>query len=181
MSNKHISLRHLALSDADALWALRCRNRTFFQPFEPIRPESHFTLEGQQSEITISMESANQGHSYFFGIILHESNELIGRISLTSIARGPFQNANLGYYLDQQYNGKGYATEAVSLCTQFAFREAGLHRIQAAVMPRNIASIRVLEKVGFRQEGMAKHYLQINGVWEDHNLYALTVEDIARP
>ncbi len=82
----------------------------------------------------------------------------------------------MGYFLDEKYNGKGITTEAVRLAIGFAFGSAKLHRVQAAVMPRNLGSIRVLEKVGFRYDGFSAYYLQINGVWEDHNLYSITRE-----
>jgi ribosomal-protein-alanine N-acetyltransferase len=105
---------------------------------------------------------------------------LVGRVSLDNVVRGAWQNATLGYFVDQEHNGKGIATEAVRLSAAYAFKEASLHRIQAGVMPRNARSIRVLEKVGFRFEGVSLRYLQINGVWEDHNMYALTLEDWSR-
>lgn len=164
------------MKDASALLDLKRRNRDFFQPFEPIRDESHFTLEGQEQEITNSNEGATRDQSYIYGIFLKETDEIVGRIALTGIVRGPFQNAYLGYYIDQDHNSKGYATAAVSLCLIKAFNEIGLHRVQAGVMPRNLPSIRVLEKTGFRHEGSAKTYLKINGTWEDHELFAITAE-----
>ncbi|MCR8656307.1 GNAT family N-acetyltransferase [Paenibacillus endoradicis] len=176
MNEHNIYLKHLELNDSTVLLKLILRNREFFQPFEPIRDESHFTLEGKVNEITNSMLWAQTDQSYIFGIFLEETNELIGRIALTGIARGPFQNAYLGYYIDQKHNGKGYATAAVSLCVKYAFNEIGLHRIQAGIMPRNLSSIRVIEKAGFRYEGLAKAYLKINNIWEDHVLYAITAE-----
>ncbi|MBH5316195.1 GNAT family N-acetyltransferase [Paenibacillus sp. GSMTC-2017] len=165
------------MNDAAALLDIKLRNRDFFQPFEPIRDESHYTLEGQQKDLTNCMVSLQNDQAYTFGIHLSENDELIGRIALTGVARGPFQNANLGYFIDQKHNGNGYATTAVSLCVKKAFTEFGLHRIQAGVMPKNLPSIRVLEKAAFRQEGLAKAYLKINGAWEDHFLYAITAED----
>jgi [ribosomal protein S5]-alanine N-acetyltransferase len=101
-------------------------------------------------------------------------------VALSNIVRGAWQNCTVGYYVDQTRNGRGYATEALGLATGFALTQAGLHRVQAGVMPRNAASIRVVEKNGFRFEGLARHYLQINGVWEDHNIYALTAENWPR-
>jgi len=91
--------------------------------------------------------------------------------------RAAWQNCTIGYFVDQSRNGRGYATEAVGLASGFAFGEGGLHRVQAAVMPRNAASIRVVEKNGYRFEGLARRYLQINGLWEDHNIYAMTAEE----
>ncbi|SCW87408.1 ribosomal-protein-alanine N-acetyltransferase [Paenibacillus tianmuensis] len=178
MDSNNIYLRHLERKDAGALFDLKLRNRDFYQPFEPIRDESHFTLEGQEKEIANGIQGALNDQSYIYGIFLKETDEIVGRIALTGIARGPFQNANLGYYIDRKHNGRGYATTAVSLCVKIAFNEFDLHRVQAGVMPRNLPSIRVLEKAGFRNEGLAKKYLKINGTWEDHALFAITADDI---
>ncbi|WP_425270949.1 GNAT family N-acetyltransferase [Paenibacillus ferrarius] len=169
-------MKLLEMKDAEAILDIKRRNRDFFQPFEPIRDESHFTLEGQENEIAIGIQGAQNDQSYFFGIFLKKNDELVGRIALTGIARGVFQNAFMGYYIDQKYNGKGYATAAVSLCVEIAFSELNLHRVEASVMPRNLPSIRVLEKAGFRHEGLAKTYLKINGAWEDHKIFAITAE-----
>ncbi|UJF32680.1 GNAT family N-acetyltransferase [Paenibacillus hexagrammi] len=177
MEHKRVYLRQLHEQDADELLQLRIRNRDYFQAFEPIRSDAHYTLEGQRSDIQQAAQAFEQGQSYIFGIFLEESHTLVGRIALTAVARGPFQNASLGYYLDQAHQGQGYMAEAVSQCVRYAFETAGLHRIQAGVMPNNEPSIRVLQRCGFRYEGLAKRYLQIHGKWEDHQLYALTVED----
>ncbi|NIK76685.1 ribosomal-protein-alanine N-acetyltransferase [Paenibacillus castaneae] len=155
---------------------MKLRNRHFFQPFEPIRDESHFTLEGQENDIAYGLEAMQNDQSYIFGIFVKETDEIVGRLALTGIARGFFQNVFLGYYIDQQYNGRGFATAAVSLGLEFAFTELGLHRVEAGVIPKNLPSIRVLEKAGFRHEGLAKAYLKINGKWEDHNIFAITAE-----
>jgi ribosomal-protein-alanine N-acetyltransferase len=93
------------------------------------------------------------------------------------VVLGAWHNATIGYFIDETHNGRGLATSAVRLVCKFGFEGAGLHRIQAGVMPRNASSARVLEKVGFRREGLAKRYLFIAGVWEDHDIYALTTED----
>lgn len=174
MSSNDIYLRHLEIKDAASILDLKIRNREFYQPFEPIRDESHFTLQGQEIEISNGIQGAEKDQSYIYGIFLKDTDELIGRIALTGIARGPFQNAYMGYYIDEQHNGKGYATTAVSLCLNKAFNEIGLHRVEAGVLPRNLASIQVLEKAGFRHEGLAKTYLKINGNWEDHAIFAIT-------
>ena len=102
---------------------------------------------------------------------------IVGRMSLGGILRGVFQNAYLGYWIDAEHQGHGLMTEAVQAGVDFAFREGGLHRVQAAVMPRNVASVRVLEKVGFRREGYAERYLCIAGVWEDHLIFARTSDE----
>ena len=104
----------------------------------------------------------------------------VGRVALSNIVRASWQNATLGYFIGQHFTGRGLATQAVRLVLQVAFENLSLHRVQAAAMPRNLASIRVLEKAGFVHEGMARRYLEINGIWEDHLLYGVTVEEWRR-
>jgi RimJ/RimL family protein N-acetyltransferase len=129
--------------------------------------QSAFDHSSQSAASATSIISATSG----------QSGELLGRIRLSTVFRGPWQNANLGYFVGHRHNGKGIATAAVKLTARFAFEAAGLHRLQAAVMPWNKASRRVLAKAGFREEGFARNYLQINGKWEDHVLHAMTRED----
>jgi ribosomal-protein-alanine N-acetyltransferase len=153
------------------------RDRAFLDAWEPIRADTFFTLEVQRR----GLARLRQAEDLFdFGIFLRAGDELVGRLQLTGISRAPFENAHLGYFVSERHNGRGYATEAVHQAVDAAFHELALHRVQAAVIPRNGASIRVLEKVGFREEGLALRYLQIGGVWEDHKLYAVTAEDWAQ-
>ncbi|GLX67889.1 GNAT family N-acetyltransferase [Paenibacillus glycanilyticus] len=177
MSDSPIYLRQLELTDAPALLELRIRNRSFYQPYEPLREERHFTLEEQEKDIAAVIHTAQLDQAYAYGIFIAGTDELVGRIALTSISRGVFQNGYLGYSIDQAHNGRGYATAAVSEIARKAFVQLGLHRVQAGVMPRNKRSVRVLEKAGFRPEGLAERYLKINGTWEDHLLFAMTSED----
>ena len=119
-----------------------------------------------------------RGQSFVLYASLREDEpRIIGRVTLGGVLRGAFQNAHLGYWIDAQEQGRGLMTEAVRATTSFAFGAAGLHRVQAAVMPSNKASIRVLEKVGYRREGLAARYLFIAGAWEDHLLFAVTAEE----
>ncbi|AWB46357.1 RimJ/RimL family protein N-acetyltransferase [Paenibacillus sp. CAA11] len=178
MQDVQIELRPLREEDAEQLLDLRVRNRAFLQPYEPIRPEGYLTLEEQRKQIGHSHEAARSGLGQVFGIFIRRADLLIGRIELSGIARGPFQNANLGYFMDKDHNGKGYMSLAVRGCVGFAFEQLGLHRIQAAVMPHNLPSRRVLGKAGFREEGLAQRYLKINGSWADHVLYAITAEEL---
>jgi len=169
-----ISLRRLEPADAPALLDLRVRNRAFLEPWEPVRDESWYTLAAQQADIAAAIEGARTDRSYAFGVF---APGLVGRVALNEVVRGVFGNAYLGYFVAQEVNGRGYATEAVRQAVRFAFGQARLHRVQAAVVPRNAASARVLEKAGFREEGYAERYLCINGVWEDHRIFALTSEE----
>lgn len=155
---------------------LRVRNRRFFTPFEPTLTNEHFTLEAQRDAIGHGVRAWGEDREYTFGIALPDG-PLVGRVRLSVVVRGPWQNANLGYYVDRAANGRGICTEAVGLVVGIALDRLGLHRVQAAVMPHNAASIRVLEKNGFRREGLAPRYLRINGRWEDHLIFAITGED----
>lgn len=119
-----------------------------------------------------------RGQSYVLMITPRgDEDRIIGRIALGGVLLGAFQNAYVGYWVDAEHQGRGLMTEAVRATTTFAFRPAGLHRLQAAVMPRNASSQRVLEKVGYRREGMAQRYLCIAGQWEDHVIFAVTAEE----
>lgn len=182
LRHKGLYLRPLRVHDASEMLSIRLRNHDFLQPFEPIRPASHLTLKGQIQQLKQAERDAEEDRGYAFGIFLQKGDTLIGRIALSNIVRGAWQNATLGYFLDQKHNGMGYTSTAVGLIVRYAFSSRiNLHRVQAGVMPRNLASIRVLEKNGFRHEGLSKHYLQINGVWEDHLIFALTREDELPP
>ena len=102
---------------------------------------------------------------------------LIGEINLSNVVRGAFQNAHVGYWVDRDHAGYGYIPEALVVAARFAFEEVGLHRLQVSIVPRNRSSRRVVEKLDLRCEGLAERYLEINGVWEDHLRYAITVEE----
>ncbi|MGH2819950.1 MAG: GNAT family N-acetyltransferase [Actinomycetota bacterium] len=173
-----ITLRHLEVDDAPGLLDLRVRNRDFFEPFEPCHDDSFYTLEAQRAQIGLDLQRREADLGYVLGTFSSDGR-LIGWVSLSQVFRRAFQNAVMGYAIDRAHNGRGYATEAVRGTLRFAFEELGLHRVQASVMPRNLASVRVLEKAGFRYEGLARRYLQINGAWEDHRLFAITAEEWA--
>lgn len=172
-----IYLRLAEPEDAPGMIDLLERNREFFAPYEPRRPPEHWNEQAQRELLEASVERRDEGLEYGFGVFLVENDLLIGRANLSNIVRKAFQNAYLGYFLDQAYNGRGYTSMAVDVVVDFAFGPAHLHRVQAAVMPHNVASIRVLEKAGFRHEGFAPRYLRIDGEWSDHKLYAITAED----
>ncbi|MEJ8544658.1 GNAT family N-acetyltransferase [Brevibacillus borstelensis] len=172
-----ILVRPLCVNDAPALTSLRQKNQHFLQPFEPIRPASFYTLESQYEQLEEAERSFQAGTGYSFGIFVGPDQTLVGRVNLSNVVRGAWQNATLGYFLDQSYNGKGIMTRAVVEVVRFAFADAKLHRVQAAVMPRNKGSIKVLEKNRFRQEGLSLRYLQINGKWEDHLIFAITADE----
>ena len=163
------------IADAQALLDLRLRNKEFFAPYEPssvIRPRN---LAEQRERLDADEVEWDAGRQYTFGIFAGE--KLVGQVQLSHVTRAALQNANLGYFVDENANGKGYATEATLLALHFAFDLAELHRVQAGTLRENRRSMRVLEKAGFRHEGTALRYLEINGVWEDHELFAITREE----
>ncbi|WP_044639870.1 GNAT family N-acetyltransferase [Risungbinella massiliensis] len=172
-----VYIRKLTKQDATSSHQLLLRNREMLRPFQPIRSESSNTLDAHYTMIQNLERNWQADRAYGFGIFLKDSEQLIGRVNLDNVSRGAWQNCTIGYHLDQEYHGRGYMTEAVRLAVNYAFHNLKLHRVQAAVMPHNLASHRVLEKVGFQKEGFSPKYLQINGVWEDHVLYAITVEN----
>jgi ribosomal-protein-alanine N-acetyltransferase len=174
---QRVCIRPMKLEDAKALHELRTRNLEFFTPYEPLRQKLVMSLTDYEDRIRDDIRHWREQTGYTFGVFLKESRELVGRVSLSNIVYGAWKNCTIGYFLDQARNGQGLMTEAVALAVDFALTDGGLHRVQAAVMPWNQGSIRVVEKVGFRFEGLSKHYLQINGKWEDHNIYAITQED----
>ena len=170
---KHIYIRLYKTDDANELANLHIRNREFFQRVCPLLPEVFYTEEHQKIRLEQALKKTAEGQVYPFGIFLRENDKLIGDISLTQIVRGDLQSCYTGFTLDKEHNAKGYTTEALQLVVDFAFRELQLHRIEAGAMLANLASIRVLEKVGLKKEGIAKENIRINGKWTDHQILAI--------
>lgn len=172
MDGQTICLRPFQLSDANELLKLQNTNKSFFERYSMTRVNNYYTLSYQEHLIDQFDYLRKQGAEYHFGIFTKESHELVGTTELFQLHRGSLQNAYVGYFVAKQHNGMGYATEACGLITTYAFQNLKLHRIEAGVMPRNIGSIRVLEKNGYQKEGIARKNVRINGVWEDHQVLA---------
>ena len=177
MAPPQVVLRTLEPEHAAELLALQLRNRAHWRASGPRRDEQWFTLARQRTELEAQALERADGRSLSFGVYLDAA--LVGRLSLSNIVRGPFLNAYLGYAIDERHAGRGIATAAVAQAVALAWAE-GLHRVQAAVSPANAASRRVLEKVGFRHEGLALRYLRLDGAWRDQELWAITAEDVLR-
>ena len=145
------------------------RNRAFLTPWLPEQPEEYYTAAHWKRLLRLQEKEMEEGQAVYFYISeAFGADRVIGSICLTDIIMGAFCSAYMGYRLDAERINRSYMTEAVKLVTDYAFNELGLHRIEANVMPRNVRSLRVLKKCGFREEGLARKYLKINGVWEDH-------------
>lgn len=162
-------LRVLDPSYAPLVLEYLSNNRVFLRGWEVEKSKNYFTLDYQRMSLKKDMENFRLEKSLRFWIFKKDNTKkIIGSISLDNIIRGPFQSCFLGYKLDNFELNKGYMTEATEKIIDIAFNGYGLHRIEANIMPRNLASIRVVEKLGFQNEGLAKKYLLLNGIWEDH-------------
>lgn len=148
------------------------KNREYLKPFEPDRGKEFYTLEAQRKIISDEYKGYLNGDSASFGIFKGES--LIGKIRISGIVYGVFKNGYIGYSIDQEEQGKGYMKEAVKLVLRYAFEHMELHRIEAATLPDNIKSQRVLLACGFKEIGKSEKYLFINGKWRDHLIFAIT-------
>ncbi|PPA68891.1 GNAT family N-acetyltransferase [Jeotgalibacillus proteolyticus] len=176
LKSDRLYFRPLGLEDVDMFVELLKRNREFWTIYEPKHPESFYTRDVQLEKLAESQAQHKLGKEYSWGIFMADTHEMIGSISIYSIRRLPFSSAYIGYSLDKSKTMQGYGTEAVTAALRFAFRDFGLHRMEALVSPRNEASVKVLEKVGMQREGRLRKNLFINGVWEDHYLYSM-IED----
>lgn len=176
LEGKTCYLRILTEEDAKLFTELLSANKDYWSVFEPRHEASYFSVAVQKEKIRESIYQMRDRREYNFGIFDSNTSRLVGHISLYSIKRLPFSSGFIGYSIDEREIGRGLGTEAVSLVTNFAFGKMALHRVEAFVSPRNIGSMKVLEKAGYCQEGLMRKLLYINGVWEDHYMYA-TIED----
>jgi ribosomal-protein-alanine N-acetyltransferase len=157
-------IRLLVPDDAEELAALYAANREFLAPFEPSRSDEFFTAGFQRRRIE------RIGHDLWRWAIL-DGGQIVGLIALADVIREVLQAGNIGYFVSKECNGRGLATRAVADVVDFAFGEAGLHRLEAGTLVDNFASQRVLEKNGFERFGLARKLLKINGEWRDHVLF----------
>lgn len=150
------------------------RNKDFFEPFEPDRADLFYSERYQYANLTCEYNLFCQFKYLRLWIFEKEQpNKIIGSICFSNILKGAFQNCMVGYKIDKNYCNRGYAKEALEYAVQIIFKEYGLHRIEALVLPSNIPSIKLLESTGFEYEGIAKKCIQLNGNWEDHYRYVL--------
>jgi [ribosomal protein S5]-alanine N-acetyltransferase len=161
-----------------AEWAsLRERSRSFLVPWEPTWPADDLTRGAFRRRLKRYAEDQRTDQAYAFFIFRQEDNVLVGGLTLANVRRGVAQAGSLGYWLGEPFVRRGYMTAAVKALLPFTFGTLKLHRVEAACIPTNVASIRLLEKCGFMREGYAREYLCINGVWQDHLLYARLAGD----
>jgi [ribosomal protein S5]-alanine N-acetyltransferase len=178
---RRVVLRTLSESDFEQWHEVRVRCRDWLLPWEP-RPHGAPPPSDDRASFAarciVRDRERQLGTGYGFGIFF--GDDLAGEITLSSVQRGPFQSAFVGYWVDQAMAGRGFAPEAVVVTLRFSFETVNLHRVEISIIPRNRASRRVVEKLGLRTEGIAERFIEIDGRWEDHVRYAITSEEWQR-
>jgi ribosomal-protein-alanine N-acetyltransferase len=180
LRGRRVWLRPLVVEDYPAWAEVRTRCREWLVKWEPRTAGAPYLSEDRSmfsARCSIRDRERHLGTGYGFGIFL--GDRFIGEINVSSIQRGAFQSAYVGYWVDEAVAGNGYVPEACVVLFRFVFEELGLHRVQISIVPRNAPSRSVARKLGLRGEGIAVRYLEIDGRWEDHVRYAITAEEWA--
>lgn len=166
---ERLILKVLDKTYAEEVLAYYSRNKSFLEEWEPAREEEFYTKRYQEEQLERELSEIQNNRSFRLWIFKKgDENRIIGSVGFNNIVRGAFLSCFLGYKLDNGEINKGYMTEAVQKGIDVMFHGFGLHRIEANILPRNKRSLRVVEKLGFHEEGLAYQYLKINGKWEDH-------------
>ena len=179
LHGRRVMLRPLTTTDFTAYSEVRRRNGRWLTDWEPLRPSAFadpaLNLDAFERRCEVRDRERASGSSYTFGIFVDST--FCGEINLNGVARGSMQSATIGYWIDRARAGHGYVPEAVVVLTRYAFEQLRLHRLEICIIPRNENSLRVVEKLDWRFEGRAERFLEINGVWEDHDRFGFTSEE----
>ena len=173
-----IHLRPPRAGDWQEWAALRAESREFLKPWEPTWPADALDRGAFNRRLRRQAAEWRNDEGFSFLTFTNTDDTLVGGLGITNVRRGVAQMASIGYWTGSPFVRLGYMTEAVQAALEFAFTQLGLHRIEAACIPANLASKGLLQKIGFRAEGEARNYLRINGQWRDHLLYAILREDL---
>jgi [ribosomal protein S5]-alanine N-acetyltransferase len=171
LAGSKVMLRLPEMDDFEEWQALRRSSRAFLEQWEPSWDDRELTRGSFRDRVRRCSQLAEEDNAYAYLMFAHEGN-LVGGITLSNVRRGVAQMGSLGYWIGEPYKRRGFMSDAVEVMTQHAFSNLALNRVEAACLPRNVASVRLLEVCGFEHEGLARKYLKINGVWEDHLLFA---------
>jgi ribosomal-protein-alanine N-acetyltransferase len=166
-----VILRPPRASDHEDWATLRQASAAYLQPWEPAWPEDDLTRAAFRRRLSIYAREMEAGNAWPFFVFSDPDRTLVGAITVSNIRRGVADTCVLGYWIGQRWAGRGYGSAAVRAAVRYAFDDLHLHRVEAACVPTNDASRRVLEKSGFSLEGRARAYLKINGAWADHLLF----------
>ncbi len=176
---RRVVLRPLVAQDFNGWSEVRRRNGEWLTQWEPMRLTHHPDPETNREVFAARCGARERerlaGTQYAFGIFV--DGAFAGEINLNNVVRGAFQSATIGYWIDKSRAGRSLMSEAVVVLAQYAFEEMRLHRLEICIIPRNVNSRRVMEKLDIRTEGIAERFLEINGVWEDHIRYGITSEE----
>ena len=172
-----VYLRYPRIADFPSWARLRGESRAFLAPWEPVWASDELTKSAFRRRIKRYQKEARQDSAYAFFVFRAEDDVLMGGCTLSNVRRGVTQCSALGYWIGERFSRQGHMYEAARALVPFIFSTLGLHRIEAACLLSNQASQNLLMKVGFRQEGVALRYLQINGEWRDHVLFALLADE----
>jgi [ribosomal protein S5]-alanine N-acetyltransferase len=172
VTGERVTLRIPQMNDFEEWAALREASRDFLVPWEPTWPADDLSRASFRRRLKRYAEDQRNDLAYPYFIFRNADQKLVGGLTMTNIRRGVAQAGSLGYWMGAAFARQGYMTAAVQVLVPFAFSTLKLHRLEAACIPENSASVRLLEKTGFVREGYAREYLCINGIWQDHLLYA---------
>jgi [ribosomal protein S5]-alanine N-acetyltransferase len=175
-----VYLRYPTMPDYAAWAELRALSRQHLSPWEPQWARDELTRSSFRRRLRLAQREVRDDLGYAYFIFAPSSASpltLVGGLNISNVRRGVAQSASLGYWIGAPYAGCGLMTDAVRAGTHFAFASLRLNRLEAACLPSNVASARVLAKAGFKLEGRARQYLKIDGRWQDHDLYALLHDD----
>lgn len=178
LQGRGLHLRPPHAADFTAWSDLRGLSRAHLTPWEPTWSRDELTRTAFRRRLRLYQRDMAEDLGYAFFLFRDADHALLGGLTLSNVRRGVTQAATLGYWIGAPYAGKGLMTEAVRVVRPFVFDELRLHRLEASCLPNNVASARVLERNGFRREGLARRYLKIDGAWRDHVLYALLEDDL---
>lgn len=175
-----VFLRVPQMSDYPDWAALREQSRDFLTPWEPAWTSSELTRSSFRRRLKYYARDLREDLGYAFFLFDNQDDTLLGGLTISNVRRGVTQACTLGYWIGEPYAGKGNMTTGVTAVMPFVFDTLRLHRLEAACLPNNETSLRLLERTGFKREGLARRYLKINGIWQDHIMFALLEDDVAR-
>lgn len=177
LNSEKIFLRMPQISDYSEWAELRACSREFLTPWEPRWARDELSRPAYRQRLRYYVKNFKEGNGYAFFLFRQSDKKLVGGINLSNLRRGVTQSCSIGYWVGKPFSCQGFMTQGLKEIIPFVFDELRLHRIEAACLPNNIASKKLLEKCGFQREGYARSYLCINDTWQDHLLYALLEED----
>ncbi len=171
-----VGLRPIRRRDGASWREVRARNAHWLSPWEPTSPETVPPQLSFQAMVSLVRAEARAGRMLPF-VVTYEA-QFAGQLTIGGITWGSLLSAHIGYWIDQRHAGRGVMPTAVALAVDHCFGAVGLHRIEVNVRPENTASLRVVEKLGLREEGLRRRYLHIDGQWRDHRSFAVTREEV---